>query len=284
MQELPEGPIAVSGRVLTAFDEDRYRLAVAPGKKVRLEVFAERIGSPLDAALVVRNEKGDVLARVEDSPGTLDPVLEYAVPDKVTAIIVGVVDAQGRAGPRAIYRLVVDPQTAARSGEDWKLTTTTVPRWPCPRLGGPSCRCFSNAAATWARSTWPQPCRPGVRAEGTLIPAGADGTLLTLERERRAARRRHHPLDRPRGWMARIIRSRSRGILWNAAALAGDGDRLGSSNIKGERFCRRLARLSRRSPVWCLGGKLVLPFKTARTKDKTTVKLTLLTSQVPPLL
>ena len=99
-QELPAGPVGVCGRLLTPFGEDRYRVPVTPGSKVRLEVFAERLGSPLDAALVVRNEAGAALAQVEDRPGSLDPVLEYAVPDKVTAIVVGVVDAQGAADRR----------------------------------------------------------------------------------------------------------------------------------------------------------------------------------------
>src|SRR5206468_10355571 len=105
---------------LTADDEPRYRVPVKPLTKVRLEIFAERIGSPIDIALVVRNEKGDQLARAEDSPGTLDPILEYAVPDKMTSIIVGVVDAQGRGGPRGIYRLVIEPQGLRR---DFRLTT-----------------------------------------------------------------------------------------------------------------------------------------------------------------
>src|SRR5262249_52011308 len=108
-QELPAGKVGVSGKLVKPYDEDRYKVAVTPGKKVKLEVFAERIGSPIDVAVVVRNEKGDQLARGEDSPGTLDPVLEYAVPDKVTSIIVGVADSQGRAGPGAGYRLVIDP-------------------------------------------------------------------------------------------------------------------------------------------------------------------------------
>ena len=110
LQEIPEGPVGVSGKLLLPYEEDRFRVAVTPRKKIRLEVFAERIGSPIDAALVVRNDKGDQLVRAEDSPGTLDPVLEYAVPDKVTSIIVGVVDAQGRGGPRGIYRLVIEPR------------------------------------------------------------------------------------------------------------------------------------------------------------------------------
>src|SRR5262245_12531212 len=63
-----------------------------------------------------------VLAQAEDSPGTLDPVLEYTVPDKVTAITVGVIDSQGRGGPRGIYRLTVDPARADTPG-DFRLTT-----------------------------------------------------------------------------------------------------------------------------------------------------------------
>ena len=135
MRELPAGPVGVSGRLTTPFGEDRYRVLVAPGKKLRLEVFAERIGSPLDTALVVRNEKGDQLARAEDSPGTLDPVLEYGVPDKVTAIIVGVVDAQGRAGPRGVYRLVIDPQPSAERLQAHDGCPASVPAGGRPTRG-----------------------------------------------------------------------------------------------------------------------------------------------------
>src|SRR6185295_12041663 len=120
-QELPASHVGVSGKLLHPYEEDRYRIAVAPGKKIRLEVFAERIGSPIDAALVVRNEQGAQLARAEDSPGTLDPVLEYTVPDKVTSIIVGVVDAQGRGGPRGVYHLVIEPQGTVT--DSFHLTT-----------------------------------------------------------------------------------------------------------------------------------------------------------------
>src|SRR5258708_4299690 len=86
-QELPAGKVGVSGRLLAPYEEDRYRIPVAPGTKLRLEVFAERYGSLLDVALVVRNEAGDVLARVEDGAGTTDPILDYTVPDNVTAVL-----------------------------------------------------------------------------------------------------------------------------------------------------------------------------------------------------
>ena len=41
--------------------------------------------------------------------------LDYTVPANVTSIIVGVLDAQGRAGPRGIYRLTITPQSASSS-------------------------------------------------------------------------------------------------------------------------------------------------------------------------
>ena len=76
LQELPRGRVALSGRLLAPYGEDRFRVAVLPRQKVRFEVFAERIGSPVDAALIIRDDKGDIRACAEDSPGSLDPVLE----------------------------------------------------------------------------------------------------------------------------------------------------------------------------------------------------------------
>ncbi|MBI1830680.1 MAG: hypothetical protein HYR84_04430, partial [Planctomycetes bacterium] len=43
-QDLQEGIVAVSGKLLNANDEHRYRVPVKPLSKVRLEVFAERLG------------------------------------------------------------------------------------------------------------------------------------------------------------------------------------------------------------------------------------------------
>ncbi len=71
--DLPGGRVGVCGKLGTTGEEDKYRVAVTPNTKVRFEVFAERIGSPVDAALVIRNDAGAVLAQAEDSPGTLDP-------------------------------------------------------------------------------------------------------------------------------------------------------------------------------------------------------------------
>ena len=129
--DLPAGRVGVSGKLSAPGEEDKYRVAVVPNTKVRFEVFAERIGSPADAAIVIRNDAGAVLAQAEDSPGTLDPALEFTVPDKIASVVVSVVDSQGRGGPNGVYRLVIDPVKAEGQSE-FRLTT------PLQRLNLPA--------------------------------------------------------------------------------------------------------------------------------------------------
>ena len=195
VQDLPAGAVGVSGRLLTAHAEDRYRVPVLPKTKLRLEVFAERLGSPLDAALVVRNEQGTELARVEDGPMTLDPVLEYAVPDKVTAVIVGVVDSQGQGGPRGVYRLVVEPHGAAKTG--FQLFTPAQ-HLACRSAAGRWCPCSSIAVVT--------------RAECGAVGGGFAG--------RDAPRRSRHPRGRRRR-LVTVQRGQAAAARRSAAGLAG---------------------------------------------------------------
>ncbi|MGH7138273.1 MAG: hypothetical protein ACREHD_21190, partial [Pirellulales bacterium] len=44
-------PMAVSGRVAAAGEEDRYELVATPGVRLRFDVLAARVGSPLDGVL-----------------------------------------------------------------------------------------------------------------------------------------------------------------------------------------------------------------------------------------
>src|SRR5262249_35762077 len=99
----------INGRIRVPGEEDRYRLLVRPGMKLRFEVLAERAGSRLDGVLVLRNEAGAPLVRSDDQPGTLDPGLDYTVPDGVTAVAAAGPDVPGRGGPDFVYRLAVTP-------------------------------------------------------------------------------------------------------------------------------------------------------------------------------
>ena len=282
LQELPEGLLGVSGRLLTPFVEDQYRVLVKPGQKVRLEVFAERIGSPIDAALVVRNDKGAQLVRAEDSPGTLDPILEYTVPDKVTSIIVGVIDAQGRGGPRGVYRLVIDPQTPASNKGGFKLTTT-VPRISLAASGRVLVPVSVERRGYQGKIDLAANLPAGLKLDGATIPEGADGTLVSLERngaafeaiitgwrgrtdagEESQITLKGHPLERLQPWLATEI------------AIA-------PTSVKAPEFAVDWRDLPPDVAI-VPASRLLLPVKLTRPTDKTTVKLTLLTSQNTPLL
>lgn len=178
--DIPGAPVGVSGRLTTSYEQDSYRLPVTPGSRIRFEVLAERIGSPIDAALVLRNEAGADLSRAEDGPGTLDPFLEYTVPNTMTSLVVAVVDVQGRGSNRAVYRLMVDPIVAGPTSADFELSTTV------PRLS-----LSANGRAVFPvlveRKGYIGPIElkasglpTGVKLDGLTIPAGAEGTLVTV--------------------------------------------------------------------------------------------------------
>jgi hypothetical protein len=280
IQDLPAGPAGVSGRLLVPFAEDRYRLLVTPGSKVRLEVFAERLGSPLDAALVVRNEKGDLLARADDSPGTLDPVLEYAVPDKTNAILIGVVEAQGRAGPTSVYRLTVDVQGVVKP--DFQLFSPTqhlsvpfggwgvVPVLVERRGYGGPVQIAAEGLPAWAQ------------LEGAVIPEGGDGALVTVRRSvpagdaaitrwiGRGADGEPHPLVL-KGHPLRTLQP------WLATEIA-----LAPTTARTADFQLDWSNLPPGTGL-VPTQKLVLPVKVTRPSSTSPVRLTLLTSQVIPV-
>lgn len=278
MQELPAAPVGVSGRLTAPFGEGRYRLPVSPGARLRFEVRAERAGSALDAALVLRNEKDEILARAEDSPGTTDPVLEYAVPANVSKLVVGVADSQGRAGPQCFYHLAIEP--AARSGRGFELLT------PAQRVnlaqGG------RGVLPVWAdRGGYDGPIElsaeglpPGVTLENGVIPQGADGALVMLTRSGEAGQAaitrwlgkggderdlqvKGHPLERLQPWLAREI------------ALA-------PTTLKAADFSVEWNKLPPEA-VLVPGTRLNLPVRASRSLKDSAARLTVVTSQNPPI-
>jgi hypothetical protein len=282
VQTLPGGKFGVSGRLVKPFSQDRFRIPVRPGDKVRLELFADRLGSSLEPTLVIRNELGTELARAEEGPNSLDPVINFTVPSNVTAIVVGILDAQGHGGLRAYYRLSVQPVQLQSDNSQFELFTH-VQRINIPVGGRSVFPVWINRQGYQGLIELSAKGMPGgVKQEGASIPADADGALVTLHRGA-AGDGATFTYWKGRGKdgqeQALIVKGTPGEQVqpWLASELP-----LATIKAKAADFqvdWRGLAAESGLVP----GKKLVLPVKVNRPAANTIVRLSLLTSQKPVL-
>jgi hypothetical protein len=169
-------PAVINGRIGKAHEEDRYRLLVKSGMHLRFDVLANRAGSPLDGDLFIRNEAGAQLAVSDDRPDTVDPGLDFTVPDGVKALVVALKDVAGRGGQTYIYRLAITPADCP----DFSLTLFED-RLAVPQGGAGILRVRANRAGYNGAIKLLMPGPPnGLRLAGTEIPAGAAETLVSL--------------------------------------------------------------------------------------------------------
>jgi hypothetical protein len=282
---LATGSLGISGELSNPQEEDRYKLTVKPGDKIRCEVFAQRNGSAIDARILIRNDQDAVLATGEDSAGSLDPVLEYTVPDKVEVIRVCVTDSQGRGGTRNAYHLTLrNLNDTAATLNDFRLHTNIE-------------RAAISKAGQWVLPIWldrrgyqgpveitANALPAGLALTGTTIAAGCDGTLVTITADNSEPPQlaavslwqgkaisgitstvalKNHPLEAQQPWLAEEIAIAR--VNTPAADFAIDW--------------RDLPTTATLQPT----AKLPLPIKITRVDEKAPVRLSLLTSQLAPL-
>jgi hypothetical protein len=175
-QEISAAPVGINGRISGRGEQDRYRLAVTAGQKLRFDVLARQAGSPLDGVLAIQNEQGAPLAENDDRQDTCDPRLDFAVPENTSAVVVALRDLQGRGGPDYVYRIGVTPL----GQPDFSLSLTDG-RFLVPKDGA------ALARVVIERSGYNGPVRlqfpnlpPGLSITGDEIPAGATQALVTL--------------------------------------------------------------------------------------------------------
>ena len=169
-------PAVINGRIGKPGVEDRYRLLVKPGVKLRFEVVANRAGSPLDGVLFLRNESGTQLAMSDDQASTIDPGLEFTVPSGVTSLIAALTDLEGRGGDEYVYRLAITPADEANF-------TLALPddRLLIPQGGAAVMQIRASRAGYQGPIKLMFPAVPeGIIISGDEIPAGATETLLSL--------------------------------------------------------------------------------------------------------
>jgi hypothetical protein len=180
VQDVGGVPVALNGRLAKAGEVDRYRLKVQPGDRLRFEVLADRLGSPLDAVLKLQREDGGLLAQADDAPGSPDPTLDFTVPADLKTLVVAVEDLHGRGQPNFVYRVVVRPAAEAAAVKDFSLFLPggemSVPAGGASVIevgierrgyGGPIRLAFDGLPA-------------GIGVQGTEVAAGATGALLVL--------------------------------------------------------------------------------------------------------
>ena len=102
-------PCAFNGVISEPGDVDVFSFAAKKGQVFDLEVFARRLGSPLDAVLRVHHRGGGQIASDDDARGP-DSYLRFTAPeDKEYAVTVTDHLAQG--GPTYVYRVEVSNVT-----------------------------------------------------------------------------------------------------------------------------------------------------------------------------
>jgi hypothetical protein len=169
-------PAAINGRLAIPGEEDRYKLIVTPGSKLRFEVLAQRAGSPVDGVLFIRNAAGAQLATSDDRPGTTDPGLDFNVPANVKELVVAVKDLNARGGPDFIYRIAISPI----GGADYSLSVLND-RIELPASGNSVIRVRADRAGFQGPIQISIPhLPPGIQVQGDSIPAGATDALVGL--------------------------------------------------------------------------------------------------------
>jgi hypothetical protein len=182
-QDLPRGklqevsvPAVINGRVSRPHDEDRYRLLVKPGMRLRFDAIANRAGSPLDGVLSLQTDAGNPVAQSDDRPDTIDPGFDYSVPDGTTKLVVALRDLLGRGGPNYVYRLAITPL----DHPDYSLTVLED-RVHIPRGGAALVRVrAARAGYNGPIKLLPRDFPAGIVVSGDEIPAAATEALLTL--------------------------------------------------------------------------------------------------------
>lgn len=117
-------PCEIAGRMEIRNDRDCYSFSARRGEPLMVELFAERIGTRLDAILSVKGPDGRELIpepQQDDDPETLHPTAFFTrttdpppfrlVPpaDGTYTVTVAANDSNVNFGPRAIYRLRLTP-------------------------------------------------------------------------------------------------------------------------------------------------------------------------------
>lgn len=176
-------PASVDGRISEPGDVDYFRIQGKTKQRLHIDLLARRVESPLDSLVTLYDSNGQQLAENDDTVDEYyqhmthhaDSQLVFTFP-KDGEYLLRVSDVQGNGGDAYSYRMVIAPPAP-----DFQLRVTPE----VPRLSQDSSTVLTVHAlrkhgfeGEIALSVENLP--EGFEAAGTLIPEGADQTILTL--------------------------------------------------------------------------------------------------------
>jgi hypothetical protein len=169
-------PGGVTGLLSAPGETDTYRFTTQPGQAYRVEVWGQRLGSPIDPVLTVNAEKGGGLGSADDSPESADPRLDVTVPTGATGLRVTVRDAAGRGGPDFLYRVTVTPKARPDVSLTLENDTFLIPAGGSTSLRVKLQRKGYNGPLDLAWQGLPN----GVAGTPSTIPAGVNEAIVSL--------------------------------------------------------------------------------------------------------
>ncbi len=102
----PSAPIAFNGILQKSDDFDYFPFQATKGESLRIEVFAYRVGSPVDPLLYLFNAAGQPLAQNDDN-GSHDSCIEWTAP--ATGVYwIGIHDKLNRGWVDGVYRIELE--------------------------------------------------------------------------------------------------------------------------------------------------------------------------------
>lgn len=99
-------PLAFNGVLETKDEPAFFRFTAKKDQNLDFQVYARRLGSPLDSVLTVLDAKGKSLGNNDDAAGNPDSAVRVRIPED-GEYTVKVADQLGRGGPRFTYRVEI---------------------------------------------------------------------------------------------------------------------------------------------------------------------------------
>lgn len=177
-------PVAVNGRIGQPGEVDEWKFSAAKGQRIRCEVLAQRLGSPLDARLTFHDSTGRQLAQADDQgTTTTDPVLTANIPVDGEYSLRIADRFSSRGGRRFAYRIKIRPEEESAGGGpdfqiDFPAEVINIPRGGEFKLRV-NIRRSGGYKGPIELSLDPLPA--GITASGTTVGKNRPNTTLVLK-------------------------------------------------------------------------------------------------------